>query len=69
MHQSNGQSDPLSRSWSRAHLMGAAEKMLGSESSLRLQGRIWDRLHELSITDNNPGMENFVGRAKLNGSW
>ena len=49
--------------------MGAAEKMLGSESSLRLQGRIWDRLHESSITDNNPGMENFVGRAKLNGSW
>lgn len=43
--------------------------MLGSDSSLRLRGRIWDRLHESSITDNNPGMENFVGRAKLNGSW
>ena len=69
VHQSNGQSDPLSRSWNRTYLMGAAEKVLGPESSLRLQGRIWDRLRESSNTDNNPGIENFVGRAELNGTW
>ena len=69
VHQSNGQSDPLSRSWNRAYLMGATEKVLGPESSLRLQGRIWDRLREPPATDNNPGIENFVGRAELSGVW
>ena len=69
VHQSNGQSDPLSRSWNRAYLMGAAEKVLGPESNLRLQGRIWGRLREPPNTDNNPGIENFVGRAELNGTW
>ena len=49
--------------------MGAAEKALDSESSLRLQGRIWDRLRESSSTDNNPGIENFLGRTERSGSW
>jgi len=49
--------------------MGAAEKVLGLESSLRLQGRIWDRLRESSSTDNNPGIENFVGRVELGVIW
>ncbi|MBC7549121.1 MAG: phospholipase A, partial [Polaromonas sp.] len=69
VHQSNGQSDPLSRSWNRTYLMGAAEKVLGPESSLRLQGRVWSRLREPLATDNNPGIENFVGRAELGGAW
>ena len=69
VHQSNGQSDPLSRSWNRTYLMGAAEKTLGPESSLRLQGRIWQRWHESAATDDNPGIENYIGRAELTGSW
>ena len=69
VHQSNGQSELLSRSWNRTYLMGAAEKTLGPESSLRLQGRIWDRLRESSADDENPGIENYVGRAELTGSW
>lgn len=69
VHQSNGQSDPLSRSWNRTYLMGAAEKVLGPESSLRLQGRVWDRMRESSGNDDNPGIENYVGRAELTGSW
>ncbi|MCJ7798171.1 MAG: phospholipase A, partial [Polaromonas sp.] len=68
-HQSNGQSLPLSRSWNRTYLMGAAEKVLGQESSLTLQGRIWRRLHESSGNDDNPGIQNYVGRAELTGSW
>ncbi len=68
VHQSNGQSLPLSRSWNRAYLMGAAEKVLGQESSLRLQGRIWNRLRE-SGDDENPGIQNYIGRAELAGSW
>lgn len=68
VHQSNGLSEPLSRSWNRTYLLGAAEKVLGPESSLRLQGRIWDRLRE-SGSDENPGIENYIGRAELNASW
>ena len=68
-HQSNGQSDPLSRSWNRVYLRGAAEKVLGPDSSLRLQGRIWERLHEAPADDNNPGIENYIGRAELTGTW
>lgn len=69
VHQSNGQSDPLSRSWNRTYLMGAAEKILGPDSSLRLQGRIWERWHESAGNDDNPGIENYIGRAELTGSW
>jgi phospholipase A1 len=69
VHQSNGQALPLSRSWNRVYLMGAAEKILGQDSSLTLQGRVWDRLRESSGNDDNPGIENFVGRAELTGSW
>ncbi len=69
VHQSNGQSDLLSRSWNRTYLMGAAEKELGPDSSLRLQARIWDRMRESSGDDDNPGIENYIGRAELTGNW
>ena len=69
VHQSNGQSLPLSRSWNRVYLMGAAEKVLGQNSSLSLQGRLWRRLRESSGTDDNPGIEDFIGRADLTSSW
>lgn len=69
VHQSNGQSLPLSRSWNRVYLTGAAEKILGQNSSLSLQGRLWNRLRESSGTDDNPGIEDFIGRAELLGSW
>lgn len=68
-HQSNGQALPLSRSRNRTYLMGAAEKVLGQESGLTLQGRIWRRLRESSGNDDNPGIENYVGRAELTGNW
>ena len=69
VHQSNGQSDPLSRSWNRTYLMGAAEKELGPDSSLRLQARVWDRINEAAIDDNNPGIENYIGRGELTANW
>lgn len=69
VHQSNGQALPLSRSWNRVYLMGAAEKILGQEASLTLQGRLWNRLRESSGNDDNPGIEDYVGRAELTGSW
>lgn len=69
VHQSNGQSLPLSRSWNRVYVMGAAEKTLGPDSSLSLQGRVWQRLQETPNNDDNPGIENYIGRAELTGNW
>lgn len=69
VHQSNGQSLPLSRSWNRVYLMGAAEKILSPTSSLNLQGKVWQRLKESSGSDDNPGIENYIGRAEVAGNW
>ncbi|MDQ3059402.1 MAG: phospholipase A [Pseudomonadota bacterium] len=69
VHQSNGQSLPLSRSWNRTYLMGAAEKQLGQESSVRLLARVWNRMRESSGRDDNPDIEDYIGRAEINGTW
>jgi phospholipase A1 len=69
VHQSNGQSLPLSRSWNRVYLMGAAEKMLSPTASLNLQAKLWQRLKESSGSDDNPGIENYIGRAEVAGNW
>lgn len=68
-HQSNGQSLPLSRSWNRVYLMGAAEKELGGDSRLDLQARVWQRVPERSGQDENPGISDYIGRAELAGHW
>ena len=65
VHQSNGQSLPLSRSWNRAYLMGGLE--LGD--TLRLTGKIWRRLHESIADDDNPDISRFIGRAELGARW
>ena len=64
VHQSNGQSLPLSRSWNRVYLMAGTE--LGDR--YRLMGRIWQRLPE-KTNDDNPDMVSYVGRAELQGIW
>lgn len=65
VHQSNGQSLPLSRSWNRVYLMAGAEK----GSSLRVMGRVWRRIPESNGTDDNPDISNYVGRAEVTGYW
>lgn len=65
VHQSNGQSLPLSRSWNRVVLMAGAE--LGERFTL--QARAWARLPERAIDDDNPRISDLVGRAELSGYW
>lgn len=65
VHQSNGQSLPLSRSWNRVYLMAGAERAGG----LALQGRVWHRLGEDAHADDNPGISDHVGRAEASASW
>lgn len=64
-HQSNGQSLPLSRSWNRASLMAGFEK----DDRFMLTAKLWKRMQEDAIKDDNPHIENYIGRAELAGAW
>ena len=59
-HQSNGRSDPLSRSWNRVMLNLGFEK-----DNFALMLRPWYRIEEKRADDNNPDMKNYIGRGDL----
>jgi phospholipase A1 len=65
VHQSNGQSQPLSRSWNRTVLMAGFEK--GTDYTL--QAKFWKRMKEDPANDDNPDIVDLIGRAELAGSW
>ena len=65
VHQSNGQSLPLSRSWNRVYLMGGAE--LGEE--FQVTRRVWQRSPEGTAKDDNPDISDYIGRAEIAGRW
>ncbi|WP_424458688.1 phospholipase A [Ottowia sp.] len=65
VHQSNGQSDPLSRSWNRAYLMTGFEK----NDTWALQLRLWKRFSEKAEDDNNPDITHYLGHGDLNLRW
>lgn len=58
VHHSNGESDPLSRSWNRIYIMGGAEW-----DRLTIVPRIWTRLtpKEGSKPDDNPDITDYYG--------
>ncbi len=57
IHHSNGEDDPLSRSWNRMYLMGGAEW-----GNLTVVPRIWKRLKvKNNKKDENPDIEDFYG--------
>ena len=57
-HHSNGQSDPLSRSWNRLYVMGGAEW-----GKFAIVPRLWTRINTESNSDkdDNPDIEDFMG--------
>lgn len=59
-HQSNGRANPLSRSWNRVIAHFGIEN-----DDLSIQLRPWMRLKEEAQDDNNPGIENYVGRGEM----
>lgn len=56
VHQSNGQGDPLSRSWNRAYLMGGAEW-----GKLTVVPRLWFIFPEDKKTSDNPDISDYMG--------
>lgn len=59
-HQSNGRSDPLSRSWNRVMLNLGFEK-----DNFALMVRPWYRIDEDAKDDNNPDIKDYMGRGDV----
>jgi len=62
-HQSNGQSDPLSRSWNR---LTAGAGFEHGNFSLQVRGNQRVRVHG---RDDNPDLADYIGRAEFNLAW
>lgn len=56
LHQSNGQSNPLSRSWNRAYVMGGTEW-----GNLTVVPRLWLIAKENKKDSDNPDIADFMG--------
>ncbi len=63
-HQSNGQSDPLSRSWNRVNVVAGFER-----GDWSVVARLLKRLNEDAATDNNPDLVGFRGRGEFQVNW
>ncbi|RUL69601.1 phospholipase A [Dyella choica] len=59
-HESNGQSDPESRSWNRVMAQVGFER-----GNWTIMLRPWWRIPEPAKDDNNPDISNYVGRADM----
>ena len=59
-HQSNGQSDPLSRSWNRVTAQIGFER-----ANWTIVFRPWWRIPESAKDDNNPDISTYIGRADV----
>lgn len=64
-HQSNGQSNPLSRSWNRYYAMLGID--VGPD--VRLQARLWHRISEKTDKDDNPFISDYIGRGEFSAAW
>lgn len=60
VHQSNGRAEPLSRSWNRVF---ADFQLVRGDFALSLKP--WVRIKESPEEDNNPDIENYLGRYEL----
>jgi phospholipase A1 len=65
VHQSNGQSTPRSRSWNRIYAQTGTEHNYGNDRRLVVLLRLWQRIPEASVDDDNPDITNYLGRGDL----
>lgn len=64
-HQSNGRSEPLSRSWDRA--MGRLALDLTPDLSMIV--RAWYRIPESADSDDNPDIDDYLGYGDFRAIW
>lgn len=60
-HQSNGRSDPISRSWDRLFVEAGFER-----GNLVLLARAWTRIEPGDYEDDNPGIVDYYGHGEVN---
>lgn len=63
-HQSNGQSDALSRSWNRVYAHAALDS-----GPLAVSLRLHRRLRESTRNDDNPDIQHYLGNAEFGAAW
>jgi phospholipase A1 len=63
-HQSNGQSEPLSRSWNRAYVAAGFER-----DDLSVVLKLNHRFDEGADEDDNPDLTHYRGRGELQLAW
>jgi phospholipase A1 len=63
-HQSNGRSEPLSRSWNRVVANAGFDR-----GPVALILSAWYRIPEKDVDDDNPGIEDFMGYGQLTAYW
>lgn len=61
LHESNGQSEPESRSWNRLYAQSSFQI-----SNLFITPRIWYKIPESEKDDDNPDIEDYLGYGDLN---
>lgn len=61
VHQSNGQSSTLSRSWNRVYLQTGLEG-----GGWTVTGRVWKRINEAASDDDNPDIVDYMGHGDVN---
>nr|WP_308632687.1 phospholipase A [Massilia sp. YIM B02763] len=61
VHQSNGQSSTLSRSWNRVYAQVGLER-----DGWTVLGRVWKRINESARDDDNRDIVDYMGRGDLN---
>jgi len=64
-HQSNGQTDPRSRSWNRITGQLGLVDRLGDDHSLSVLVRPWYRIREPVASDNNPDIGHYLGHGDV----
>jgi phospholipase A1 len=69
VHQSNGLSDPASRSWNRIYAQFGVEHPDVAGGRLAFLVRPWVRLHERVDKDDNPDITDFLGHGDLALVW
>lgn len=60
VHQSNGQTSTLSRSWNRVYAQVGLER-----AGWTVLGRVWKRLNEAAASDDNRDIVDYMGRGDV----
>ncbi|CAH0529791.1 phospholipase A [Vibrio hippocampi] len=63
-HQSNGRSEPLSRSWNRAYLLA-----LWEQDNTAFAIRPWVRISESAEDDDNPDIDDYMGNFEATAAY